>query len=184
MKNVLIVSGHTDLSNSVVNKTILEVLGKEMPHAEIDLLESLYPDYKIDVEDEQDKLRKADVIILQYPIFWYSMPSLIEKWMEDTFLYGFSHGIDGDKLKNKKLIVSFTTGAIKESYTKENYGFEIEDLLLSIKATCHLCEIEFAGYIYTCGVSYRKRTNPDDIKLLEDKAKQHVDRVMQMLISL
>lgn len=184
MKNILIVSGHTDLNNSVVNKTILEILGEEIAHAEINLLESLYPDYKIDVEVEQDKLRKADVIILQYPIFWYSMPSLIEKWMEDTFLYGFSHGIEGNKLKNKKLIASFTTGAPRESYSKENNGFEIEDLLLSIKATCKLCEIDFAGYIYTCGVSYRKRTNHEEIKLLEIKAKQHVDRIIELLNAL
>ena len=35
MKNVLIISGHTDLATSVANKTILETLANRLPKAEI-----------------------------------------------------------------------------------------------------------------------------------------------------
>ena len=35
MKNVLIISGHTDLATSVANKTILETLANRLPEAEI-----------------------------------------------------------------------------------------------------------------------------------------------------
>jgi len=105
MKNVLIVSGHTDLNESVANKKILEELSRELPYAQIDYLSELYPDFKIDVSQEQQKLLDADVIVLQYPMFWYSMPSLLERWMEETFRHGFSHGSNGNKLKGKKLIV-------------------------------------------------------------------------------
>lgn len=89
MKNILIVSGYTDLNNSVANKKILEELNKYLPNAEIDYLSELYQDYRINVEIEQDKLLKADIIVLQYPLFWYSMPSLLEKWMEEVFKHGF-----------------------------------------------------------------------------------------------
>ena len=81
MKNILIVSGHTDLNNSVANKNILNKLKEKLPNAEYDILSELYPNYQIDVEKEQEKLLKADIIVLQYPVFWYSMPSLLEKWM-------------------------------------------------------------------------------------------------------
>ena len=111
MNNILIVSGHTNLNDSVANKKILEELRKKLPNAEIDYLSELYPDYKIDVEKEQNKLLKANIIVLQYPVFWYSMPSLLERWMEETFKPGFSHGGKGDKLKGKKVIVSLTAGA-------------------------------------------------------------------------
>ena len=80
MKNVLIVSGHTDLQhNSFANKIILEDLERLLPQATFDYLDRLYPDYKIDVAAEQKKLVAADVIVLQFPIFWYSMPSLLAK---------------------------------------------------------------------------------------------------------
>lgn len=106
MSNILIVSGHTDLNESVANKTILEEIANKLPKAEVDYLDKLYPDYKIDVKAEQEKLVKADVIVLQFPIFWYSMPSIMSKWMEDTFENGFSHGSTGDKFKSTDNIIS------------------------------------------------------------------------------
>ena len=46
MKNVLIVSGHTDLNkDSVANKQIMEDLKELLPDAEISILDELYPDY-------------------------------------------------------------------------------------------------------------------------------------------
>lgn len=54
--NILIVSGHTNLDDSVANKEILYRLKELLPNAEFDLLSELYPDYKIDVEKEQEKL--------------------------------------------------------------------------------------------------------------------------------
>ena len=52
MKNILIISGHTNLAASVANKTILETLNERLPEAEIVKLDELYPDFKIDVEAE------------------------------------------------------------------------------------------------------------------------------------
>ncbi|MDO5537969.1 MAG: NAD(P)H-dependent oxidoreductase, partial [Desulfovibrionaceae bacterium] len=75
-KKVLLVCGHTDLAgNSVATKTIVGELAKKHPEIELDLLADLYPDYKIDVAAEQAKLVAADVIILQYPLFWFGTPS-------------------------------------------------------------------------------------------------------------
>ena len=108
-KNILIVSGHTNLGESVANQTILEDLKKDLPEAEFDYLDQLYgKDFQIDIEREQTKLVQADIIVLQFPIFWYAMPSLMSRWMEEAFQHGFSHGRTGDKLKGKKLIASFT----------------------------------------------------------------------------
>lgn len=127
MKNVLIISGHTDLAASVANKTILETLNERLPETEIVKLDELYPDFKIDVEAEQQKLLRADIIVLQFPLFWYSAPSILERWMEETFRHGFSHGSTGDKLKGKKLILSFTTGAPEAMYSSEGaMGYDIE----------------------------------------------------------
>ena len=45
MKNVLIISGHTNLAASVANKTILKTLNERLPEAEIVKLDELYPDF-------------------------------------------------------------------------------------------------------------------------------------------
>lgn len=173
MKNILIVSGHTDLNNSVANKNILNELKENVPNIEFDILSELYPDYKIDVDKEQEKLLGADIIVLQYPVFWYSMPSLLEKWMEDVFKHGFSHGSTGDKLKGKKLIVSLTTGAPEETYTN------INDFLNPIKATCKLCQMEYVDSIVTYGVSYQIRDEKND-EIIE-KTNKHVNELVEVL---
>ena len=183
MKNVLIVSGHTDLNDSVANKKILEDLKEKLPEAEFDYLSELYPDYKIDVETEQEKLLNADIIVLQYPLFWYSMPSIMEKWMEEAFAHGFSHGSTGDKLKGKKIIASFTAGAPGEVYSKEGvFGREIEEYLNPIKSACILCQMEYAGSVFTPGVSYQIRNDQSD-EIIE-KAAAHCEKLLDLINSL
>lgn len=79
MKKILIVSGHPDLNDSFAGKTILEETKKLLPEAEFVYLDKLYPDFRIDVQAEQERLLRADIIVLQYPLFWYSAPSLLHR---------------------------------------------------------------------------------------------------------
>lgn len=185
MKNVLVISGHTDLKTSVANKTILETLAKELPAAEIVKLDELYPDFKIDVPAEQQRLLAADIIVLQFPVFWYSAPSILERWMEETFQHGFSHGSTGDKLKGKKLVLSFTTGAPASMYSHDGaMGYTIDEFLPCFKAMCNLCQMEYAGYVYTGGVSYGNRTTPELIEQQKAASVEHAERLVKVLEAL
>lgn len=105
----LIISGHSDLSTSVANKVILDELEKALPDAEIRKLNQLYPTANIDVEAEQKSLLAADLIVWQFPFWWYSLPWLMKKWLDEVFLHGFSHGSKA-KLGGKKLLVSLRQG--------------------------------------------------------------------------
>lgn len=185
MKNVLIISGHTNLAASVANKAILEVLARCLPEAEISRLDTLYPDFKIDAQAEQRKLVKADIVVLQFPVFWYSAPSILERWMEETFQHGFSHGSTGDKLKGKKLILSFTTGAPEEMYGHDApTGYAIDDFLPCYKAMCQLTRMEYVGYVYTGGVSYGNRTTPELIEQQKRKSTEHAERLIRLMETL
>ena len=182
MKNILIISGHPDMNDSVANKAILEETGKLLPEAEIVYLEKLYPDYKIDVPVEQARLIKADIIVFQFPLYWYSIPSLLSRWIEKTFTHGFSHGSTGDKLKGKKLILSFTSGAPADMY---KYGgaqnYPIDDFLVPYKQTCNLCGLIWCDYVYTGGVSYALREDPVMLEQIKEKAIEHAHRLSKEL---
>ncbi len=185
MKHVLVISGHTNLKESVANKTILETLEKKLPEAEIVKLDELYPDFKIDVKAEQERLLRADIIVFQFPVFWYSAPSLLQRWMEETFQHGFSHGSKGDKLKGKKLVLSFTTGAPKAMYSHDGaMGYDIEDFLPCFKATCRLTQMDYAGYIFTGGVSYGNRTSSELIEQQVKVSEGHAERLIKLLETL
>lgn len=175
MKNILIISGHTNTtSDSVANRTILEALEAAIPACRTVYLDRLYPDFNIDVEVEQENLKWADVIVLQFPVFWFSFPSIMHRWMEQTFLHGFSHGATGDKLRGKKLIISYTTGAPAEMMSFDGF-FEF------VRAACGFTGMEYAGSIHTGGVSYQMRQDPQMLEEIKQKAQLHADKLMALL---
>ena len=142
MKNVLIVSGHTDLNDSVANDLVLRKLKTQFLQAEYTVLSELYPDFNIDVEAEQQKLRRADIVVWQFPVFWYSMPSIMHRWVEDVFVHGFSHGSTGTALKGKKLVASFTTGGPAETYLPNGFNGDIDGVLRPIQRGI----LQFVGF--------------------------------------
>lgn len=185
MKNVLIVSGHTDLNDSVVNKTVLEELRKALPEAEFDILSEEYPDFRIDVKAEQKKVEKADIMVWQFPVFWYSMPSLLRRWIEQVIVHGFAYGSTGHATDGTKLIASFTTGAPAEAYSKEGAGFTIEELMgPQLQGTANLCSMDLQPFVYTGGVSYALRTDPEKLAEITLLAKEHAARLIKAIKAL
>ena len=186
MKNVLIISGHTDLeNNSFANKIILNKLQELLPQAEYLFLDKEYPNYKIEVEKEQARLVKADVIVFQFPFFWYSMPSILHKYQEDVFLHGFSHGSKGKALVGKKVIISFTSGAPEEMYQeggKQNYP--IEAFYPPFKNFVVSCNMELAGIIYSGGLSYASRHDDAKLQAMKEKAIRHAEKLAEELKNL
>ena len=183
MSKVLVVSGHPRTGDdSVANKTILEELASLLPDVEIDHLDELYPDYVFDVEAEQNKLAAADVIVLQYPLWWYGWPALLQKWMEDVFVRGFSHGSTGTALRGKKLVVSVTTGASEAYYAPDSVDFN--NLLTPVKATCALTGMEFAGSLPLFGVSYANRTDEAARADMVERSRLHAQRLAEFVSAL
>ncbi len=177
MKKILIVSGHTDMADSVANKAIMSKLAELLPSSKAVYLDQLYPDFKINAQAEQEKLVWADIIVLQFPVFWFSMPSLMHRWMEDTFLHGFSHGSSGDKLRGKKLILSYTTGAPLEA-------LDFDAMFTGMKAACGFCGMEYAGSVSTGAVSYTMRQEPEQLAAIRSKAEAHALRVAELVAQL
>lgn len=183
MPRVLIVSGHTGQGGSVANATILDELSARLPGAVVDPLADLYgDDFRIDVTAEQSKLEAAELVILQFPVFWYSMPSLLQRWMEQVFVHGWSHGSTGDRLRGKGLVISLTTGAPAPAYAHDGgTGHTIEELCAPIEATCRLVGMDIIGTIWTDGVSYQARADPDALAAIKDRAAEHAERVVALV---
>lgn len=177
MQNVLIISGHPNLNESIGNATILAEVAKALPEAEIRFLDALYPNYQINVAREQEALLKADVIVWQFPFSWYSVPGLMKLWIDQVFVHGFAHGSTA-KLGGKKLIISFTAGAPEGLYSPEGlFGHDIGQYMVQFETTAAMCNLELQEPVYTFGISYAGR---DEAKVQEQKAmaKDHADRLI------
>jgi len=176
MQNVLIISGHPNLNESIGNATILGEVAKALPEAEIRFLDALYPDYQINVAKEQEALINADVIVWQFPFSWYAVPGLLKLWIDQVFVHGFAHGSTA-KLSGKKLIISFTAGAPESLYSPDGlFGHDIQQYMTQFETTAVICNLELQEPVYTFGISYAGR---DDDKIREQKimAKDHDARL-------
>lgn len=153
-KKILVIIGHPYWQYSAGNKSIVAAYQKLNPSAVIDNLGVEYPDFKIDVEAEKQKVTDADVIVWQFPIMWYSAPSILRRWFEEVLMFGFAYGHDGDKLKGKKLVLSFTTGTPAEAYTFGGLQtFPLDYFLPQFVATANRCGMEYKGEVHTCGIN-------------------------------
>ena len=124
----LILFSHTYFENSKINKALLEEASK-LENLEISNLNLLYKDYKIDIQKEQEKLEKADKIIVQFPMFWYSTPSIFKEWQDAvlTPLYVEKSKIIADK----KLGFIISAGGSREDFLEyESKEFSAIDRIL------------------------------------------------------
>jgi putative NADPH-quinone reductase len=120
MTNTIVISGHPDIEKSNANKAILEVLEKECNIA-INRLLPAYSDYNIDADKEIEKIRAADVVVLQFPFHWYGVPAILKMWLDSVttpLVYGPLKG----SMKGKTFILSTTTGGPEESYQPDGYN--------------------------------------------------------------
>lgn len=98
-----------------------------------------------DIEREQEKLRWADAVILQFPLWWFSMPAILKGWFERVYAYGFGYGVGehsdvhwGDRygegmLAGKRAMLVITTGGWESHYGPRGINGPIDDLLFPIQ---------------------------------------------------
>lgn len=134
---------HPSLETSRVNKTWkkqLEESGKVTTSRD---MYAEYPDFNIDVEKEQALLREHDRIVLQFPLYWYSMTPLLKKWLDDVITFGFGFGPDGDKLQGKDIQIITSVGGDQKYYTGFDIFATVPDLLRPFQLTASLCQMNY-----------------------------------------
>lgn len=105
-----------------------------------------YPRFDIDVDVEQKRLLKHDVILFQFPVFWYSTPSLVKEWLDLVLEHGFAYGSGGDRLAGKTLMLAVTGAGPAEAYTERGYQhYPLRTFLTPLEQTARLCEMRFAA---------------------------------------
>ncbi len=83
-----------------------------------------------DIQKEQDFIRKADVIILIYPVWWFNMPAMLKGYIDRVFSRGFAYDSKGPiiigLLRGKKVMVFNTTGGPRFAYYLLGYKSAIK----------------------------------------------------------
>ncbi|BAK84758.1 NAD(P)H-dependent oxidoreductase [Komagataeibacter medellinensis] len=97
-----------------------------------------------DVKAEQEKLRWADTVILQFPLWWFTMPAILKGWVDRVYACGFAYGVGehsdrrwGDRygegmMAGKRAMLVVTAGGWPEHYSERGINGQIDDLLFPI----------------------------------------------------
>ncbi|XP_044913123.1 ribosyldihydronicotinamide dehydrogenase [quinone] isoform X1 [Felis catus] len=97
-----------------------------------------------DIIDEQKKVQEADLVIFQFPLYWFSMPAILKGWMDRVLCQGFAFDIpgfyDSGFLKNKLALLSLTTGSTAEMYMKTGVSGDYRYFLWPLQhGALHFC---------------------------------------------
>lgn len=108
-----------------------------------------YPRHNIDVDREQGRLLDHDVILFQFPMFWYATPSLVKEWLDLVLEHGFAYGHHGTRLAGKTMMLALTAAGPQEAYSPEGYQhFPLRTFLSPLEQTARLCRMSFpAPYV-------------------------------------
>lgn len=91
-----------------------------------------------DVAEEQHKVEQAELIIFQYPLYWFSMPAIMKGWIDRVLTQGFAFSMqnmyDNGIFKNKRAMLSFTTGAMESMYRDDSLHGDINILLWPLQS--------------------------------------------------
>lgn len=86
-----------------------------------------------DIAAEVEKLLRADLLILNFPIFWFSMPAIMKGWIDRVFLSGVCFGgrefYDRGRLRGKRALVCATIGGREYMFGPEGVHGPIESML-------------------------------------------------------
>ena len=125
----LILFAHTFWQDSKANKALLESL-KDSQEIKVHNLSTTYKhSSEIALDSELALLEKAQNIIFQFPLFWYSTPGMLKDWQDIVLTPIFYK--ESKMLQGKTFGLVITAGGTEESYDG-HHGATIKELLLPL----------------------------------------------------
>ena len=171
MKTLVLVS-HPNLEKSAINKRWIQELKKYPGQFTIHELNTIYPNGDIDVEKEQKLVESHGNLVLQFPIFWFSCPPMIKKWLDDVLTHGWAYGSNGgDKLAGRKVALAVTAGIKEEDYSETGrYHYTLQQLLVPFETTFRYTDADYRSFFAFYGAEYEPSS-----ETIEQSARGYID---------
>ena len=102
--------------------------------------------FALEIEDELQKIEACDLMILQFPLWWFGLPAPMKGWIDRVFAmgrtYGGGHFYDTGVFRGRKAMLSLTTGGPQEAYLPGGFNGDINGILKPIQRGM----LEFVGF--------------------------------------
>jgi putative NADPH-quinone reductase len=175
MTKVLVLFAHPGQRHSRINVDMARVAQTTRDISFVDLYAE-YPRFNINIGTEQQRLLEHSVIIFQFPVYWYSTPSLLKEWQDLVLEYGFAYGPAGNKLAGKLLLPIVTAGGTEQAYRfSGSNSFPLRTLLSPLEQTANLCQMQYIPP-FVLFASLKART--------DGRVQTHLDQYRSLLEAL
>jgi NAD(P)H dehydrogenase (quinone) len=102
--------------------------------------------FAADIEAEMNKLEWCELMIWQFPLWWFGLPAMFKGWVDRVFamgrVYGSGRFYDTGVFRGKRALLSLTTGGPVQMYQKEGFNGDIHGILRPI----HRGMLYFTGF--------------------------------------
>lgn len=86
-----------------------------------------------DIQDQLAKLLWCDLLVLNFPIFWFSTPAILKGWIDRVLVSGVVYGgkrfYDRGGLAGKRALVAVTIGGQQHMFGPDSVHGPLEDML-------------------------------------------------------
>lgn len=115
---------------------------------------------------EIDRVRAAELLILQFPLWWYSVPGILKNWIDRVIAFGEIYGPgrtwDTGVMKGKRAMLAFTTSAPPDSFMPDGKNGDMERILWPLHA----------GVFGVCGYSVLAPFIAHSVAFIGDDARR------------
>jgi glutathione-regulated potassium-efflux system ancillary protein KefG len=181
MTKILILFAHPLYEKSRIHKALKKAIPETSDITFRDLYE-LYPDFNINIKQEQQLLIDHDIIIWQHPVYWYSVPPLLKQWIDMVLEFGWAYGPGGDKLKGKYVMNVVSAGGQRTVYNPEGRNrFTVRQFFAPLDQTVMLCNMKYLAPFVVHGT--HSLTN-DEIRDYASQYKMMLNKLLNGEIDL
>lgn len=193
MKNVLLINAHQfyeGFSEGELNQTMTNAINDEMNTKGWEVSQTTIEN-GYDINAEVEKHLQADLIITQSPVYWFGLPWIYKKYVDEVFTAGLvqqnmltddgrtrkdlskQYGTGG-KMQGKKYMLSLTWNAPKEAFNNRDQtlfeGKSVDDVFIGNTANYRFCGAEILPSFSCYDVKKAPQVESDLLRL-----KQHLD---------
>ncbi|GHE67894.1 NAD(P)H-dependent oxidoreductase [Streptomyces griseoaurantiacus] len=96
-----------------------------------------------DIRAEQEKLDRADALVVQFPLWWFGMPAILKGWFDRVFVQGYAYGLsapDGRPLgygegflSDRPALTVVSTGGPARLYGGRGIHGDLDELLFPLQ---------------------------------------------------
>ena len=130
------------------------------------------------VATEIDRLESADLVILQFPLWWHGPPAMLKGWMDRVFvgggLYTSKMRYDDGYFKGRRALISVTTGAPQAAFGPGCRGGDFDIMLWPVQYSMHYMGFSVLPPFISYGVQGHGFSYEDDSSL-QDRLKCNLD---------